>query len=233
MFANVPVTIAAVAGAVLWLGGATRAASSTDFNSVMICTDNIFADGFLYRKENSDGSASTSLGDFPAKVTFPLYLAVTSHADAPLYPIQPAKLVSAHNYQALDQLLYINASKGAFAPVGFVDGSSNATLGAGETTWGFYSGYGFFMFYNPAVAPSPAIPASSSASSFNPVHVQGFQWVPVAGQAGVTQLYWNQTQYDEAAAAAAAGTTPAINAETASFGLCSSDPDADVTTSTS
>lgn len=150
-------------------------------------------------------------------------MAVTSHSGGPIYPIQPARKKGFHHYESFNQNLYINVSTGAYAPVGFVDGG-NSTLGAGETTWGFYSPYGFFMWYNlPAVDPSAA---ASTPPASTQVHIQGFQWVPVEGYTNITQLYWNQTQYDEAAAE---GARSQISAAGASFGLCQSDPGANVT----
>lgn len=149
-------------------------------------------------------------------------VSVTSHSGGPLYPIQPARYTSVHNYESLNQNLFINVTTGAYAPVGFVEGS-NTTLGAGETTWGFYAAYGFFMWYNlPAGGASSTV---STQATTTPVHIQGFQWVPVAGYTNLTQLYWNQTQYDEAAVEGARSKIPAAGA---SFGLCSSDPDAKV-----
>ncbi len=155
-------------------------------------------------------------------------MAVTSHSDAPLDPIQPAEQLSTHEYRVFDERLYINASTDAFGPVGFTAGS-NATLGPGETTWGFYSPYGFFVWYNMTAeadrAKSSSSPSLAAATLATPVHIQGFQWVPVDGYAGITQLYWNQTQYD---LAAAKGSQSGLNAAAASFGLCSSDIGASV-----
>jgi hypothetical protein len=150
-------------------------------------------------------------------------VSVTSHSGGPLYPIQPARKNGFHDYSSLNQNLFINVTTGAFAPVGFAEGS-NTTLGGGETTWGFYEAYGFFMWYNlPAAGSSSTVSVSGAMTT--PVHIQGFQWVPVEGYTNLTQLYWNQTQYDEAAAEGAQSKIPAAGA---SFGLCSSDPDAKV-----
>ncbi|KJR81423.1 uncharacterized protein SPSK_01247 [Sporothrix schenckii 1099-18] len=206
------------AAALLSFAGLARGAGSTAISSVLVCTDNIYADGFIYRNTTGDGTTSTSLDSFAAKDSFPLYLSVTSHSGAPLDPIQPARKNGFHDYTSLDQNLYINVTAGAFAPVGFVDGG-NASLGTGETTWGFYAAYGFVMWYNLPSSSSAVVPSST------PVHIQGFQWVPVKGYTNVTQLYWNQTQYDEAAAEGARST---ISAAGASFGLCSSDVEASV-----
>ncbi|CAK7235712.1 hypothetical protein SCUCBS95973_009360 [Sporothrix curviconia] len=209
--------------ALLSLAGVTHGDSSTDISSVLMCTTNIYADGFIYRNTTVNGATTTDFSGFPAKVSFPLYMAVTSHSDGPLYPVQPARITSTHEYDSLDQNLYINVTTGAFAPVGFAEGS-NTTLGVGETTWGFYAAYGFVMWYNlPAASPSSS--SSDSLLANKPVHAQGFQWVPVGGYTDVTQLYWNQTQYD---LAAALGTKANIPAQGASFGLCSGDSEATV-----
>ncbi|CAK7200342.1 hypothetical protein SEUCBS139899_003033 [Sporothrix eucalyptigena] len=208
--------------ALLSFAGLANGDATTDISSVLMCTTNIYADGFIYRNTTADGSTSTNFAGFPAKVSFPLYMAVTSHSSGPLYPVQPAHMTSTHEYQSLDENLYINVTTGAFAPVGFAEGS-NTTLGEGETTWGFYAAYGFVMWYN--------LPAESSSSSTSdllaatPVHAQGFQWVPVDGYTNVTQLYWNQTQYD---LAATMGPKANIPAQGASFGLCSGDDEANV-----
>lgn len=186
-----------VTATLLALFGTAHGANVDNVNSVMICTSNIYADSFIYR------SSSSSIGSFPAKKSFPLYMAVSSHSGTPLDPVMPAQLMSTHVYEALDEQLYINASTGAYAPVGFVSGS-NSTLGKGETTWGFYSPYGILMWYNP----------------LSTVHIQGFEWVPVQGYADLTQLYWNQTQYD---LAAALGSKSGIDASKAAFGNCAGD----------
>ena len=132
-------------------------------------------------------------------------VAVSSQSGTPLDPIMPAQMTSTHEYTALDERLYINASTTAYEPVGFVSGG-NATLGPGETTWGFYSPYGILMWYN--------------TTQEQHVHIQGFQWVPVEEYAGLTQLYWNQTQYD---LAAALGSSSGIDASKATFGNCAGD----------
>ncbi|EPE10817.1 hypothetical protein F503_05912 [Ophiostoma piceae UAMH 11346] len=191
------------AAALLAMYGTAHGANVDNVNSVMICTSNIYADGFIYRS-----SSGSSLGSFPAKKSFPLYMAVSSQSGTPLDPVMPAQMTSTHEYKALDERLYINASTGAYAPVGFVSGG-NTTLGKGETTWGFYSPYGVLMWYN-----------LSSLSQAKTVHIQGFQWVPVEGSSGLTQLYWNQTQYD---LAAALGSSSGIDASKATFGNCGGD----------
>ncbi|CAK7224782.1 hypothetical protein SBRCBS47491_005670 [Sporothrix bragantina] len=209
--------------ALLSFAGVTYGDVSTDISSVLMCTTNIYADGYIYRNTTADGATTTNFDGFPAKVSFPLYMAVTSHSNGPLYPVKPARVTSTHEYESLDENLYINVTTGAFAPVGFAEGS-NSTLGEGETTWGFYAAYGFFMWYN-LPAASASSDTSNSLMAATPVHVQGFQWVPVEGYPNVTQLFWNQTQYD---LAAALGTKANIPAEGASFGLCSGDAEATI-----
>lgn len=139
-------------------------------------------------------------------------MAVTSHSGGPLDPIQPANRTGTQTFTAFDSFLYINISANAYEPVSFVEGG-NSSLGLGQTTWGFYSAYGYLIWYNPSALSSRSLSARDS------IPVQGYQWVDVEGYPGITQLYWNQTKYGlNEAGSSASG-----------FGICSGDLNVEIT----
>lgn len=134
-------------------------------------------------------------------------VAITEHSDQ-THPFEPVFLARStdslsHRYTVLPEQLYLDASPGAFAPIGFVAGGSNATLAPGQTTWGFFGAYGFLLFSptgNVADIGTPDNVGTGGAGTGGGTQVlaqQGYTWVDKAGYPGVSQLYWNQTQFDE------------------------------------
>lgn len=93
---------------------------------------------------------------------------------------------SRHYIQYKDRL-YLDASPGAFAPLGFT--ADNSTLSGGETTWAWTGALGFLL-WTPTGDPLDASPGSA-------VMGQGFEWVDVEGYPGLRRAYWNQTLFDE------------------------------------
>lgn len=169
-------------------------------------------------------------GTFP--LTYCYRLVGSNLASNPKFPMHPAKPVD-HEYKILyDTSLAINVSTGAFAPVAFVEGT-NATMGPGMTTWGFYTPYGIFIWYNitqayedeaklSAATPTPTSVAGAEKRAPDlSVHLMGFQWEPVEGYPNVKQLFWNQTQFDEARQPGFVAKSGA--AQNADFGMCHGD----------
>lgn len=120
-------------------------------------------------------------------------MAVGDNPDRPMDPIRLADRVDFHRYNVFDRRLYLDSSPGAFAPMGFT--RDNSTLRGGETTWGFFGAQGFLIWSSTGRIADAGPPAKGGGTQV--VAQQGFDWVE-SDWPGVYQLYWNQTQWEEA-----------------------------------
>ncbi|KAL1953799.1 hypothetical protein VTO42DRAFT_2260 [Malbranchea cinnamomea] len=148
-----------------------------------ICTSLTYADGGLYCRENNDGICKGDLGDFPAQRSFPWYVEWAENGN--LYLLEH---LESRTYIKYTDMLYLDASPGAFAPLRFTP--DNSTLAPGETSWAWFSVYGGIM-WTPTGDPLDGTPNSEGK-----VRGQGFEFVDVPGYPGLKQAYWNQTLFD-------------------------------------
>lgn len=153
--------------------------------TVGLCGSMAYADGGLYCRENSVGACTTDLGDFPAKKKWSLQILWTD--DKSIHLLKSSER-DPHTYTQFKDKLYIDASPGALAPIGFTP--DNSTLIEGETTWAWSGAYGFIL-WSPSDNPYDGLPDGGIVTG------QGVEWVSVPGYPGLKQAYWNVRKFEE------------------------------------
>ena len=91
-------------------------------------------------------------------------------------------------YTRYKDQLYIDASPGAFGPVGFTP--DNSTLADGETSWAMM-GAGGLILWTPTGNLSDGTQEGSGR-----LRGQGWDLIDVPEYPGLKQAYWNQTLFE-------------------------------------
>jgi hypothetical protein len=94
--------------------------------------------------------------------------------------IDPIGEIGAKSYYLFDQVLYIDASPGAYEPIGF---KRESELKGGETAGYWSLPYGLLIWHR----------TDTSDGDF----ITAYQFEPVEGVPGLNKIYWNQTLYEE------------------------------------
>lgn len=100
--------------------------------------------------------------------------------------VAPVGEIGNKNYDLFDQVLYIDASPGAYEPVGF---KRESELKGGETASYWLVPWGMLVW-------SPTDRSGSTQSALADL-ITAFQFEPVEGVQGLNKIYWNQTLYEE------------------------------------
>ncbi|KAL2209196.1 hypothetical protein CC79DRAFT_1332426 [Sarocladium strictum] len=98
--------------------------------------------------------------------------------------VDPVGEIGNKNYDLFDQVLYIDASPGAYEPLGF---KRESELKGGETAGYWSLPYGMLLW-----SPTDDTGGTQSGGEF----ISAYQFEPVDGVEGLNKIYWNQTLYE-------------------------------------
>jgi hypothetical protein len=173
-------TFFSAALAILGASGAVAAVPS-----VAVCEGAIYADGNVFTYAGTSGKP---LGGYPAKTTFPISLYVPDNT--PQRGMRLMQKTGGSNFARYSDVLYIDASPHAYEPVGFKP-AKKLSAAESDKWWGMPYG---LLYWSPTTDMSDGTAPDGSWIG------GGFVDKPVEGYPGLTQLYWNQTQWEEAVA---------------------------------